>query len=394
MKRFRNLVLMVVLPMAAALPPGLGGQATSTAPATEIAHGHTSPGIKNVFWQPNELEQGSVAFFTVEFERVPSRVSGRWIGKELRFFKSPDSPKVWYALAGADLETAPGNYDLSVTAVTAGGKILRSVKPVSIGAANFRSSDVTVPENFVEPDAAEKKQIASDQVFKGRAFARMGPIPLWSGNFITPVNAKPTDTFGMSRLFNEELTSTHRGTDFPIAEGAPVAVSNSGTIVLAREMFYEGNCVIVDHGDRFFTIYMHMSKIEVKVGDKLKKGDRVGLTGKTGRVTGPHLHMGVRWNGAYLDPTKLLALTLPKLHADDEKSVAQTRTSRLVGVYAGAFLVHKTDRRERLALEQVYWLINISYAEVFCEGRMPCGDGLVHEPCDAAVGEVALRGTA
>jgi len=69
----------------------------------------------------------------------------------------------------------------------------------------------------------------------------------------------------------------------------------------------------VDHGQRFFTIYMHLSKVEVKPGDKLRKGERLGLSGQTGRVTGPHLHMGVRWNGAYLDPTKLLVLTLPKL---------------------------------------------------------------------------------
>lgn len=324
MNRFCKMGLMAAVCLMGIYAPIVSGQIAPPGASAEGTQGHTSAEIKNVFWQPNELEQGSVAFFTVEFERVPSRVTGHWIGKELRFFRSPDDPKVWYALAGADLETAPGSYDLRVTAM-AGGKVLRSVKPVTIAAANFKSSDVTVPKNFVEPDAAEKRQIAGDQVFKSRAFARVGPVPLWSGNFITPVNAKPTDTFGMSRLFNEELTSTHRGTDFPIAEGAPVVVANAGTVVLAREMFYEGNCVIVDHGERFFTIYMHLSKIEVKTGEKLKKGERVGLTGKTGRVTGPHLHMGVRWDGAYLNPRKLLALTLPKLKADDTKSGVRTR---------------------------------------------------------------------
>jgi len=139
------------------------------------------------------------------------------------------------------------------------------------------------------------------------------PVPLWSGNFVTPVDAKPTDSFGMSRVLNEELSSTHRGTDFPLKEGEPVVVSNSGRVVLAQELFYEGNCVVVDHGLRLFTIYMHLSKIQVKAGDKLRKGERLGVSGQTGRVTGPHLHMGVRWNGAYLDPTKLMGLTLPEL---------------------------------------------------------------------------------
>lgn len=269
-------------------------------------------GIKNVFWQPNELQQGSVAFITVELNRAPRRVTGKWIGKDLTFFKS-GNPKIWYALAGADLDTKPGTYDLAVTVAMVGGKVLHESKKVDIAAGNFRNGAVDVPENFVEPDAESKKEIASADALKKRAFSHLIPAPQWSGNFGTPVNAQPTDSFGMTRVFNEELSSTHRGTDFPVKEGTPVVMSNAGTVVLARQLFYEGNCVIVDHGERFFTIYMHLSKIEVKVGNKLAKGERLGLSGQTGRVTGPHLHMGVRWNGAYLDPTKLLGLTLPKL---------------------------------------------------------------------------------
>ena len=296
MRGFRTIVTMITL--ASAISPMF-----SQSPAQ---------GIKNVFWQPNVLQQGSVVFITVELDRVPLRVTGKWIGKDLAFFKS-DKPKIWYALAGADLETQPGTYDLTLTAVTAGGRVRRSSKKVDISAANFRSGAVDVPENFVEPDAASKKQIAADEVLKKRAFSHLIAAPQWSGNFVPPVKAQPTDSFGMSRVFNEELSSTHRGTDFPVNAGAPVVVSNAGTVVLAKELFYEGNCVIVDHGKRFFTIYMHLSKIEVKAGNKLGKGDRLGLSGETGRVTGPHLHMGVRWNGAYLDPTTLLRLTLPRL---------------------------------------------------------------------------------
>lgn len=269
-------------------------------------------GIKNVFWQPNELQQGSVALITVELERVPLQVTGRWIEKNLTFFKS-DNPKIWYALAGADLETQPGTYDLSVRGVMAGGRVVHSLKKTDIGVGNFRSGAVDVPENFVEPDAASKKKIAEDLLVKNRAFSHLIAAPQWSGDFVAPVQAKPTDSFGMTHIFNEELSSTHRGTDFPVNEGAPVVASNSGTVVLARELFYEGNCVVVDHGQRLFTVYMHLSKIEVKVGNKVGKGERLGLSGQTGRVTGPHVHMGVRWNGAYLDPTKLLALTLPKV---------------------------------------------------------------------------------
>ena len=103
MRRFRSVAIWIIL--AGAISPMF-----SQSPVQ---------GIKNVFWQPNDLQQGSVAFITVELERVPRRVRGKWIGKDLAFFKS-DNPKIWHALAGADLETQPGTYDLTVTAAKVG----------------------------------------------------------------------------------------------------------------------------------------------------------------------------------------------------------------------------------------------------------------------------------
>lgn len=213
------------------------------------------------------------------------------------------------------MEVAPGSYDLAVRAVSANGRVSRTTKKVDVGSGNFKEGAVEVAQNFVTPDEAAKKQIAADQVLKNRAYAHLAPAPQWSGDFIKPVAAPSTESFGMTRVYNEELTSQHRGTDFPVKEGAAVVASNAGTVVLARALFYEGNCVIINHGQHFATIYMHLSKIEVKVGERVKKEQRVGLSGATGRVTGPHLHMGVRWNGAYLNPTKLVALTLPETHA-------------------------------------------------------------------------------
>ena len=89
--------------------------------------------------------------------------------------------------------------------------------------------------------------------------------------------------------------------------------ANAGEVVLAAPLFYEGNCVIINHGQQFLTIYMHLSKLSVKEGDKVEKGQEVGLSGATGRATGPHLHVAVRWQGAYLDPAQLWVLPLPAL---------------------------------------------------------------------------------
>jgi murein DD-endopeptidase MepM/ murein hydrolase activator NlpD len=296
-------ITAILLFVCAAFIPLNASSSTAQAPST----------IKNVFWQPDELQSGSVVFFTIELNRYSVKVTGSFLGKDLLFFRS-DKPKVWYALAGVDVETSPGTYDLAIRAVLPGRRVARALKKVDITEAHFKSGTADVPENFVNPDEASKKQVAADQVLKDRAFAHLIPTPQWSGDFVKPVDAPATDSFGMTRVLNEEMTSEHRGTDFPVKEGSPVLASNRGTVVLARGLFYEGNCVVLDHGQHFFTIYMHLSKIQVRQGMKVRKGQRLGLSGATGRVTGPHLHMGVRWEGAYVDPIKLLALTLPDTH--------------------------------------------------------------------------------
>jgi murein DD-endopeptidase MepM/ murein hydrolase activator NlpD len=286
------------------------------------------PEIKNLFWQPNQLQQGSPAFFTVELNRVPVRVSGTWIGRTLTFFKSENDPKVWYALAGADFATPSGSYPVKVIAVLANGKRLTMEKQLDLAAKDFKAGAIEVPEKYVEPNAVEQKEIARDEALKRQAYTHLIQKPLWSGDFVKPVNGASTENFGETRVLNQETQSTHRGTDFEAKEGTPVLASNSGIVVLAKKMFYEGNCVILDHGERFYTTYMHLSKIDVKRGQKVKKGTQIGLSGATGRVTGPHLHMGVRWNGAYLDPVQVLALTLPKTNERGSGTKSANRSSR------------------------------------------------------------------
>jgi murein DD-endopeptidase MepM/ murein hydrolase activator NlpD len=170
-----------------------------------------------------------------------------------------------------------------------------------------------VPARFVEPDAETLKIIEADKAIKKQVFERETPAPEWSGDFAAPVTSTVSETFGTRRTFNGKLASIHRGVDYRAPTGTPVRASNSGEVILARGLFYEGNCVVIDHGQGFMTIYMHLSKLNVTEGDKVRKGQEVGLSGSTGRVTGPHLHMAARWEGAYVDPLKLLKLSLPVL---------------------------------------------------------------------------------
>ena len=101
------------------------------------------------------------------------------------------------------------------------------------------------------------------------------------------------------------------GTDFPAKEGTPVHASAAGIVVLARALYYEGNCVIINHGQRLFTVYMHLSRIDVREGAHVRKDALLGLSGSTGRITGPHLHFELQWDGIALDPLQALKLTLP-----------------------------------------------------------------------------------
>ncbi len=294
-------VLLAALPICS--PP----------PASLAQAENSSVGITTT---PARLSSGSPFLLTVEFPGPVSRVQGVLTGPitggEVLFFPSHTSPRLWYALAGIDVETPPGTYQLDIQAATAPGKPLHAGRPIQVEAAHYRTSTLSVPQNFVEPDPETQKTIAADKEVKDRAFAQSAPLPEWSGNFVRPVNAAATDSFGTRRTFNGKLASIHRGMDFRAASGTPVAAANSGKVVLARKLFYEGNCVIVDHGQGLMTLYMHLSRIAVSEGSTVRKGQRLGLSGATGRVTGPHLHFAVRWRHAYLDPAGIFQLTLPE----------------------------------------------------------------------------------
>jgi len=265
--------------------------------------------VKNIFWQPDEVKQGSPVLISVELSGPAREVTGMWLGKRLRFWHS-DRPHVWEALAGADVDRAPGNFELRVNA-TNGGHIVHLAKQIEVKEGQFGTGEVNVAQDYVNPTPDEQRQIARDGLLKKHALGRLTPRPLWNGNFIKPVAAESTPSFGETRLMNEEKESRHLGTDFPAKEGSPVYASNAGVVALAAPLFYEGNCVIVDHGDGWFTVYMHLEKMRVHRGERVRKHAEIGLTGRTGRVTGPHLHFEVVWNQGHLDPLQLLALTLP-----------------------------------------------------------------------------------
>ena len=127
-----------------------------------------------------------------------------------------------------------------------------------------------------------------------------------SGPIAKPRNNEISSRFGNRRVFNGQLKSYHNGLDFRSPKGTAVYATNSGVVRLAKNLFYSGNAVIIDHGTGIFTIYAHLSKIEVAAGQRIEKGQLIGLTGATGRVSGPHLHWGVKINGIAVNPLKFV----------------------------------------------------------------------------------------
>jgi murein DD-endopeptidase MepM/ murein hydrolase activator NlpD len=263
-------------------------------------------------WTPQNIATGSPCLFRVEIASSVSSLLGTWQGHGIAFFPSTD-PHVWYGLAGVDVEAKPGSYTLALEATLADGKLIHEERDVLVQQAHYKTESLRVPDRFVQPDAETLPRIEADRKIKDAAFSHETPEPEWSGKFIAPIDSTVSEGFGTRRTFNGKLASVHRGLDYHAKPGSPVFAANSGEVVLAQELFYEGNCVIIDHGQRFMTLYMHLSRLDVTEGEKVKKGQEIGLSGATGRATGPHLHTAVRWQGAYLDPAQLWALPLPSM---------------------------------------------------------------------------------
>ncbi len=225
--------------------------------------------------------------------------------------------KTWFTLAGVSLETAPGTYSLELTGETEAGKVpgekISFSRKFAIAKGNYPKIEVklNVESKFTEPTPEQQKEIEQGQIVKKDYLNRVTPNREWSGQFTAPADAAISDVFGSERIFNGKTSSPHQGLDFRVPTGTPVAAMNEGTVLLARPMYFEGNFVVLDHGQGLLTLYLHLSEFKVKEGDHVKRGEIVGLSGGTGRATGPHLHVAVRWQGTYLDPARLLRLSLP-----------------------------------------------------------------------------------
>jgi murein DD-endopeptidase MepM/ murein hydrolase activator NlpD len=266
--------------------------------------------------QPTRLVNGAPVLFRVKPPARLDSLNGTWLGHEVPFSFDATS-KTWYGLAGVSLESSPGIYSLELSGETVGGKVpsqkISFTRKFTVAAGKYPEISVklSVGGKFTEPSPEQQKEIQEAQQVKKDYLSRVTPEREWSGPFTTPAEAAISDVFGSRRVFNGKTSSPHLGLDFRVPSGTPVAAMNDGTVLLARPLYFEGNFVVLDHGQGLLTLYLHLSEFKVKEGEQVKRGQEIGLSGGTGRATGPHLHVAVRWQGTYLDPASLIRLRLP-----------------------------------------------------------------------------------
>ena len=266
--------------------------------------------VPNVEWQPHALTNGSPVLFAIKASARLQTVSGLWMGHKVSFFRSTPN-KRWYGLAGIPLTAAPGSYDLRITETFATGRTVELVRKIRITNAPYPKITVRVAKKYTEPSADQLAAISADKSMKGNIFGTVSERRLWAGGFVPPVSDPVSDIFGTARVFNDQVQSRHQGLDFAAPPGTAVHAINSGVVILARPMFFEGNCVVIDHGQGLLSLYLHLSAFKVREGDQVRSGETIALSGGTGRATGPHLHLALRWQGVYVSPAILLKMQIP-----------------------------------------------------------------------------------
>ena len=173
---------------------------------------------------------------------------------------------------------------------------------------NYKKEKIQVQSSKVSLNEKDKKRASKEYAEAMKIYKTVSDKSYMSKSFIIPLTSKITSNFGKARVYNGSLKGYHSGTDFRAKVGTPLIACNDGVVVLAKDRFYSGGSVIVDHGQGVYSCYYHMSKFDVKKGSEVKQGELLGLSGDSGRVTGPHLHFSFRVGGEQVDPLQLIEL--------------------------------------------------------------------------------------
>ncbi len=253
--------------------------------------------------EPVSIPPGGVSLVSISTPPGAVVTGVRYLKKNFPVFKKNNEK--WFAIIGAGLKTSPGRRSLTVKWKQGSQQeVYASVLPVI--RKKYPEEHLKVSRKMVNFPPDILKRVLDDQKAVRGACSRISKKPYWQGPFIWPVNSKILSPFGLKRFFNGQPRSPHSGVDLRAKDGTPIVAPNNGVVVLARDCYLSGKTVVIDHGAGLYTLYAHFSRFKVKIGDKVKKGQVIGLAGSTGRVTGPHLHWGVSLLGTRIDPQQFM----------------------------------------------------------------------------------------
>jgi murein DD-endopeptidase MepM/ murein hydrolase activator NlpD len=254
--------------------------------------------VQDVDWQPATPRQGSLIVVS-----APEALTGEVGGEPLHFRRGKALAAVpLSATDSARVRTLSIRWDGAVIGTTAYVPVALRKSPAD--------EQVRADERFtLPPDSALRARIDRERALMREAARQAHEVPrLWHTRFIRPRTARITSVFGSGRRVNGVWRSRHAGLDIAGRKGAPVRASNRGVVALVADFFYGGKSIYVHHGDGIMTVYHHLSRALVAVGDTVERGQIIGRVGATGRVTGPHLHWGAQYGSIPFDPADLLKL--------------------------------------------------------------------------------------
>ena len=251
--------------------------------------------------------QGAIVVVTVRSDVVLARASASFGGHASTLESGGDGR--FRGLVGVDFESATGPAALALEVEGLCGDRHALHRTIDVKSGKFAEERLKVAPEYVEPPASELDRIREDREKVAHVWKSGDAARRWSGPFRLPVDAPVREkSFGSRRVFNGTPRSPHSGLDLAAPAGAPIDAPAAGRVALAEDLYFSGGTVILDHGAGLFTSYFHLSRIDVKPGDVLAAGDRLGAAGATGRATGPHLHWSARLDDARINPLFLLKL--------------------------------------------------------------------------------------
>src|SRR5215470_590099 len=200
----------------------------------------------SVTYQPTRIVNGAPVLFRVTTPKTSRSLSGRWLGHDISFIFD-EKKNAWFGLAGTSLETKPGTYPIELNSETAAGSATTYRQTLRVLHHSYPKVLLKVPGKYTAPSPEELAEIAKDKEIKTPILQTVSPEREWQGAFAAPVEAPISEVFGVQRVFNGTVNGTHQGLDFRVHTGTPVAAVNRGKVLLARSLYFEGNCVVLDH---------------------------------------------------------------------------------------------------------------------------------------------------